>query len=106
MKNINVQYNIKLLGKSGCNHQIDVYCEFEMMGIKHYVAIECKNYSSKVSVGNVRDFFGVLYDVGNIKGIFVTKIGYRSGTEKFAKYYGVVLKELRVPTVKCNGQVF
>lgn len=98
VKNINVQHNIKLPGKSGCNHQIDVYWEFEMMGIKHCVAIECKNYSSEVSVGKVRDFFGVLHDVGNTKGIFVTKVGYQSGAEKFANYYGIVLKELRFPT--------
>ncbi len=100
VKNINVQHNIKLLGKSGCNHQIDVYWEFEMMGIKHCVAIECKNYSSEVSVGKVRDFFGVLHDVGNTKGIFVTKVGYQSGAEKFANHYGIVLKELRFPTAK------
>lgn len=100
IKNINVQHNIKLPGKSGCNHQIDVYWEFEMMGIKHCVAIECKNYSSEVSVGKVRDFFGVLHDVGNTKGIFVTKVGYQSGAEKFANYYGISLKELRFPTTK------
>ncbi len=100
VKNINVQHNVKLPGKSGCNHQIDVYWEFEMMGIKHCVAIECKNYSSEVSVGKVRDFFGVLHDVGNTKGIFVTKVGYQSGAEKFANHYGIVLKELRFPTEK------
>lgn len=100
VKNINVQHNVKLPGKSGCNHQIDVYWEFEMMGIKHCVAIECKNYSSEVSVGKVRDFFGVLHDVGNTKGIFVTKVGYQSGAEKFANHYGIVLKELRSPTEK------
>jgi hypothetical protein len=33
-------------------------------------AIECKNYSKEVSVGRVRDFFGVIHDVGNVKGIF------------------------------------
>lgn len=100
VKSINVQHNIKLPGKSGCNHQIDVYWEFEMMGIKHCVAIECKNYSSEVSVGKVRDFFGVLHDVGNTKGIFVTKVGYQSGAEKFASHYGIVLKEMRFPTAK------
>lgn len=100
VKSINVQHNTKLLGKSGCKHQIDVYWEFEMMGIKHCVAIECKNYASEVSVGKLRDFFGVLHDVGNIKGILVTKVGYQSGAEKFANHYGIVLKELRFPTAK------
>lgn len=58
-KNIDVKHNIKLEGKSGCKHQIDVYWEFEMMGERHRVAIECKNYSDKVSVGNIRNFYGV-----------------------------------------------
>ncbi len=100
VKNINVRHNIKLPGKSGCNHQIDVYWEFEMMGIKHCVAIECKNYSSEVPVGKIRDFFGVLHDVGNITGIFVTKVGYQRGADKFANHYGILLKELRFPTAK------
>ena len=97
VKNINVQHNIKLPGKSGCNHQIDVYWEFEMMGETHKVAIECKNYSKVVSVGRIRDFFGVLHDVGDVKGIFVTKEGYQSGAKKFGDHYGISLKELRFP---------
>ena len=100
VKTIDVQHNVKLLGKSGCKHQIDVYWTFEMMGMKHNVAIECKNYSSEISVGRVRDFFGVLHDVGNTNGIFITKVGYQSGADKFAAFYGIVLKELRRPTEK------
>lgn len=98
VKNIDVKHNIKLAGKSGCNHQIDVYWEFEMMGEKHRVAIECKNYSKEVSVGRIRDFFGVLHDVGNVKGILITKKGYQSGAIKFGEHYGISLKELRFPS--------
>ena len=64
---VNVQHNVKVLGKSGCKHQIDVYWEFKITGETHRVAIECKDYSSCVSVGKVRDFFGVIHDIGNIK---------------------------------------
>lgn len=96
-KNIDIKHNIKLEGKSGCKHQIDVYWEFEMMGEKHRVAIECKNYSNTVSVGNIRNFYGVLNDIGDIKGIFVTKVGFQSGAKKFADTYGISLKEMRFP---------
>lgn len=94
---IEVEHNIKIAGKSGQKHQIDVYWEYEIAGIRHKVAIECKNYSSVVSVGKVRDFYGVLADIGNINGIMVTKEGYQKGSKEFAKHYGINLKELREP---------
>ncbi|MBO7111917.1 MAG: restriction endonuclease [Bacteroidaceae bacterium] len=92
-----VRHNVKLKGKSGQEHQVDVYWEYHKDGEVHRVAIECKNYNQKISIGRVRDFFGVLYDVGNIKGIMACKEGYQDGAKKFADYYGISLMELRVP---------
>ena len=92
-----VQHNVKLKGKSGFEHQVDVLWEYEKDGEVHRVAIECKNYNQKISIGRVRDFFGVLYDIGNIKGIMACKEGYQDGAKKFADYYGISLKELRTP---------
>lgn len=97
---VNVLHNKKIEGKSGCKHQLDVYWEIKMVGELYRVAIECKNYKDKVEIGRVRDFFGVLHDIGNIKGILVTKIGYESGALKFADYYGISLKEVRFPTLE------
>lgn len=97
LKPIDVRHNIKLKGRSGCEHQIDVYWEYETNGQKHHVAIECKNYDSMVSIGRVRDFFGVLYDLGSVQGIMVTANGFQAGAKKFAKQYGITLKELRLP---------
>lgn len=92
-----VQHNVKLKGKSGCEHQIDVYWEYEIAGNKHRVAIECKNYNSQVEVSNVRDFKGVLDDLNNVNGIMVSAQGYQSGAKKYAEEYGISLKELRTP---------
>ena len=92
-----VQHNVKLKGKSGCEHQIDVYWEYEIAGNKHRVAIECKNYNSQVEVSNVRDFKGVLDDLNNVNGIMVSAQGYQSGAKKYAEEYGISLKELRAP---------
>ncbi|MDQ3649384.1 MAG: restriction endonuclease [Acidobacteriota bacterium] len=97
---MNVFHNVKIEGRSGCKHQIDVYWEVEIVGELYRVAIECKNYKDKVEVGRVRDFFGVLHDIRNIKGILVTKIGYESGALKFADYYGISLKEVRFPNLE------
>ena len=47
LKPTKVQHNVKLKGKSGCEHQIDVYWEYEIAGNMHRVAIECKNVIGK-----------------------------------------------------------
>lgn len=53
-----VQHNVKLKGLSGCDHQIDVYWEYEIAGIKHKVAIECKNYDKLVPIVRFVIFMG------------------------------------------------
>ena len=97
LKPTTVRHNEKIKGKSGCEHQIDVYLEYDKDGVKNRVAIECKNYDSSVSIGKVRDFFGVLHDLDNVRGIMVTNKGYQKGAKKFAEYYGISLKLLREP---------
>lgn len=97
----NVQHNIKLKGHSGCEHQIDVYWEYEKNGVNHHVAIECKNYNKRVEKEKVCAFQGVLADMENVEGIMVTKVGFQKGAKIYAKQYGISLKELREPN---NGE--
>ncbi|MGF9562959.1 restriction endonuclease [Neorhizobium sp. BT27B] len=97
VENITVQHNTKLTGKSGCEHQIDVYWEFRVAGQTYKTAIECKAFNETVSIGRVRDFYGVLVDVPGLSGIFATLVGYQSGAKRYADHYGITLKELRAP---------
>lgn len=92
-----VEQNVKLKGKSGVLHQVDVYWEYEKSGEVYRVAIECKNYSKRVSVGKVHDFYGVISDLGDVKGVMVTTAGYQHGAKKYADFIGIALKELRRP---------
>lgn len=92
-----VQHNVKLEGRSGQKHQIDVYWEYEIAGNKHRVAIECKNYSNPISKDKVCAFKGVLDDLNGVNGIMVTRVGYQKGAKEYAKEYGISLKELRTP---------
>ena len=92
-----VQHNVKLKGKSGQEHQVDVLWEYEKNGVTHRVVIECKNYDRAVSIGKVRDFYGVISDIGDVRGGMVTKVGFQSGAKKFADYYKIFLNELRTP---------
>lgn len=95
--NISVGHNTQLTGKSGCEHQIDVYWEFRVAGQTYRTAIECKAFNERVSIGRVRDFYGVLVDIPGLSGIFATLVGYQSGARRYADHYGISLKELRSP---------
>lgn len=92
-----VQHDVLIKGKSGQEHQIDVYWEFIIGGQTYRVAIECKNYNSKVPIGKIRDFHSVIQDIGNIQGIVVSKLGFQSGAIEYASHYGIHLKEIRFP---------
>lgn len=92
-----VQHNIRLVGKSGQKHQIDVYWEYEIAKTKHRVAIECKNYNRPISKQTVCAFKGVLDDLNGVNGIMVTRVGYQKGAKEYAQEYGISLKELRSP---------
>lgn len=88
---IKVERNLKIKGKSGLEHQIDVYYEFELNDITHKVIIECKDYKDKVEKSLVQAFKGVLVDIGNCTGIFVSRNGFQSGAIEYAKYYDIEL---------------
>lgn len=91
------QHNIKLKGRSGCEHQIDVYLEYVKDDILHRVAIECKNYNKAVPKEKVSAFYGIISDLDNVKGIMVSKKGFQKGAKQFAEHYGISLRELRSP---------
>ena len=95
LKNLKIQHDISLRGTTGQLHQIDVYWEFMLGGITHKVAVECKDYTSAVTIGRIRDFAAALDDIGGIKGIFLTKVGYQSGAKLFAKGKGIALKTVK-----------
>jgi len=95
---VDVQHNVSIAGRSGVEHQVDVYWKFQQAGITHRVLIECKNYTSNLTLEKARNFFAVVHDIGNCVGIMVTKTGYQSGAAAFCKHYGLALKLLRKPT--------
>jgi hypothetical protein len=97
VESITVQHNVDVLGRSGVSHQIDVLWKFRLARVEHMVAVECKNYNSRVDLLHARNFFAVLHDTG-ARGLLVTRVGFQSGAEKFCKYYGIDTKLLREPT--------
>jgi hypothetical protein len=97
LETIEVKHNEKVVGKSGVAHQIDVLWLFRHAGVEHVVAVECKNYSSSVELGDVRSFHSVIEDLGIARGVMVTCVGFQSGAREFAKHHRIDLKLLRAP---------
>lgn len=91
VKNIDVQHNVTIKGKSGATHQIDVYWEFEVAGNVYKTCIECKEHSSAVKKTHVASFIAVLDDIGGVTGIFVTTKSYQKGAKLLAKQGNVRL---------------
>ena len=99
LKNINIQHNVILQGKAGGTHQIDIYWEFEHLGINHKVIVEAKDYANKVTQEKLFAFKSVLDDiVGQPRGIYITKTGYQAGAKIFAEHHNIILYEFRQPT--------
>lgn len=98
LSDVNIQHDVKLSGAAGVEHQIDIYWTFSKGGVNYKVAIECKDYNSKVSKDRIQSFHDVLHDIGNIHGIFVSKMGFQSGAIEYAQKYGIQLMEIRHPT--------
>jgi hypothetical protein len=85
-----VANRVFMTGKSGVQHEIDVYYEFSRAGIRHRVGFECKDWAAKVSKGQVQEFESKLRDIGNITGVMVTRNGYQSGAAEFARHHDIL----------------
>ena len=93
-KAILVAKDVQIRGRHGDEYQIDVYYEFEVAGLRHRVAIECKNTQRPVERERVIAFKGKIDDCLDIRGVMVAANGYQSGAIDYAKNNGVVLLEV------------
>lgn len=97
LTDVRIQHDVKMIGAAGVKHQIDVYWTFKRGGVDYKVAVECKDYSSKVSIEKIRAFHSILHDLGNVHGIVASRAGFQSGAAQYAKKYGIQLMEIRQP---------
>lgn len=89
---IEVKQNVKIKGKSGVEHQIDVYWEYKLAGVLYKTIIEVKDWKSKVKKEHIMGFYSKLDDIpGCPSGIFVSKTGFQSGAISYAKVHGIKL---------------
>jgi len=98
VNNIEVKHDVTLTGIK-TTHQIDVYWEFEVGGIRYVTIVQAKDWMSAVDQGELLKFYGVLEDLPTQpRGVFVTRTGYQEGALNYARAQGILLYELREPT--------
>jgi len=93
--NISIEQNKKILDNAGIEREFDLYWEYQLGGITYKTVIECKDYTSKVSVDKIDAFIGKLHDLPELIPVFATKSGYQSGAEKKAKHHKIELLLVR-----------
>lgn len=97
LSDVQIQHDTKLIGAAGVEHQIDVFWTFKIGSVDYKVAVECKDYNSHVSKEKIEAFHSILHDIGNIHGIFASKLGFQRGAILYAQKYGIQLMEIRKP---------
>lgn len=90
---IEVKNNIKITGKSGVKHPIDVYYEFEQNDIVHKVIIECKDWNKKVGKDRISVINDIKNDIPNSTGVIVSTCGFQSRAKELADHYWIILME-------------
>ncbi|CAI3933523.1 unnamed protein product [Commensalibacter communis] len=75
--------------------EFDLYWEFEFGGITYRNVMECKDYTSKISVEKIDSFLGKTRDIPDLHLIYATKTGYQSGAIERAKQYNISLLRVR-----------
>lgn len=95
LKNINIEINKKLQDRSGIEREFDIYWEFEIGGSLYRSVIECKDYSSPISIEKIDAFIGKTNDIPGLKLIYATRTGYQSGAKIKAEKHNIQLLIIR-----------
>jgi len=115
-KGYDVKHNFKLVGRSGVEHQIDVYAEYRAPLHTSRIIIECKSYDKPVDKGIVMKLIHEVEDLGVDKGILITTSYFTPDAVSTASGYNIdlwdgaklreILKEAEVEIMKTTSNVF
>jgi len=115
-KGYEVRHNVTLKGKSGVEHQIDVYAEFKAPLHTSKVIVECKSYDKPVEKDVVMKLIYEVQDLGVDKGILVTTSYFTADAALTAEGYNVdlwegnklgeLIREINVEETRVPANVF
>lgn len=95
---IEVKHNLKIRGKSGLEHQIDVFWEFVLGSVHYSTIIEVKDWQNKVKKSDLMAFTEKIKDIpGFPTGIYVSRSGFQRGALEWAKLNGIKLVTISEP---------
>lgn len=89
-----VIHDMRLRGNNKkAQHQIDVTIQDEKS--KRRILVECKDYSSLIGIGIVRDFYGAVSQIQPDEALVVSTKGFTKGARDFAEDVNIKLAILR-----------
>ena len=91
--NVVVAQNVVMKGRTGIQHQFDVFYEFKRAGLSHKVVVECRHKKKPIDKDQVMAFKSKVEDVQGLKVVIVALTGFQSGSKKFASDNGLVAIE-------------
>lgn len=87
-----IHSNYKIPNESGNQREIDILIVTKVNGFEIKIAIECKDYKSKIPVEKIEAFNSKCLRINSInKMIFVSRKGYQKDAIESAKYFGIEL---------------
>lgn len=92
-QNISVKRRAAVEDTRGNTYEIDVFYEFEIAGVKHRVAMECKDKGRRVERNEAIAFYGKIQDMPSTIGVFVSRSGFQVGAAKYLDDHGILRYE-------------
>jgi hypothetical protein len=90
-KGYDARHNVKMRGRSGVEHQIDVYAEYRAPLHVSKIIVECKSYDKPIDKDVVMKLIHEVEDLGVDKGILVTTSYFTPDAISTAQGYNVEL---------------
>lgn len=90
LKTFKTTHNINLKRNDG-EYQIDVFAEFEYLGVDFKILVECKRHKSSIKREVVQLLYDKLRTTGAQKGIIFSTSGFQEGAHIFAEEHGIAL---------------
>jgi restriction system protein len=94
LKSFSAQHDVLVSPNDG-DYQIDMFAEFEALGARIKVLVECKRHKNSIKRETVQVLHSKIISTGSNKGIIFTTSGYQSGAIEYAEKHGIALIAVR-----------